>query len=185
METWDVSFQRPLCVFPDVVDRYVLPACLRQKLTDFTAAIFSDSWRLTFVHWEFFAIIQIGAFTSCLLTLVLGVLCRVFCFGRGLPQYLNPPTNDTVHDFNPTPDVQWDAEKVEFPSFHDTIPQFTKPLPAILPSNDPGIRPNSFHTATVECDDNSSILSTEAPAHGVQQSHGTIMDSQWVGESRQ
>ena len=98
-----------------------LPACLRQKLTDFTAAIFSDSWRLTFVHWRFFAIIQIGAFTSCLLTLVLGVLCRVFCFGRGLPQYLNPPTDDIVHDFNPTPDVQWDAEKVEFPSFHDAI----------------------------------------------------------------
>ena len=103
-----------------------------RKLTKFAADMFSDSWRLTFMQWPFFSIIQVGAFTSCLLTLILGILCRIFCFGRGLPHYLDPATDDKLDDFKPAPDVQLDAEKVEFPGSRGVIPQFTRPLTQYL-----------------------------------------------------
>lgn len=124
METRDASVQLPLCILSVVMARYVFSVYFGRKLTDFPALIYSDSWRLTFMHWRFFSFIQVGAFTSCLLTFVLGILCRVFCFGRGLLQYLNPP-DDTVHGF--TPNGQWDAEKVDFQVSQDANSQFTKP----------------------------------------------------------
>jgi hypothetical protein len=120
-----------------------LSACSGWKLTDFTVVLFSDSWRLTFMHWRFFSIIQVGAFTSCLLTFLLGILCRIFCFGRGLPQYLNPPSDDRAHDFKPAPDVQWDAEKVQFPDSRDTIPQFTKPPQHVLSKSPSALLPSN------------------------------------------
>jgi len=124
-----------------------LPACFSRKLIGFTAVIFSGSWRLTFLNWRFFSIIQVGAFASCLLTLVFGLLCRIFCFERGLPHYLNRPTDATVG-------AQWDTdtEKVEFPDFRDAMPQFIKPPPAILPpyESDSRTRHNPFHAAPVE-----------------------------------
>jgi hypothetical protein len=106
-------------------------AYFRRGLTDLTAVLSSSSWRLTFMQWRFFSFIQVGAFTSCLLTFALGILCRVFCFGRGLPQFLNSPTDDTVHDDKRAPGVQWDVENVDFPGSQDAKPQFTKPPPAI------------------------------------------------------
>lgn len=98
---------------------------------------------------RFFSIIQVGAFMSCLLTLVLGILCRIFCFGRGLPQYLNPPSSDdseSTHDFKPTPDVQWDAEKIAFPSENEEIPQLKKPLPQLAPRPSSAVLPSANST---------------------------------------
>ena len=103
-----------------------LPVCFTRRLIGFTAVILSSTWRLTFLNWRFFSIIQVVAFASCLLTFVFGILCRVFCFKEQLPQYPNP-TDATVHDFKCAPHVQSDTEKVAFPGLRGPILQFTKP----------------------------------------------------------
>jgi len=154
-------------------------------LASWIAILFSDSWRLTFLDWRFFSIIQVGAFASCLLTLILGIICRVYCFGRGLPEYLNP-IDDAVHDFRPNPDVQWDSEKVGFPDSRDDLPHFanpfpSKPPPAILTPSEASFVAGSpsdlFDTAAVERDYSFSTLYagyTKSPAQGVQRGNGTI-----------
>ncbi|KAG8802811.1 hypothetical protein FRC16_008627 [Serendipita sp. 398] len=76
----------------------------------------SLSWRLTYQYWPFFAVIETISLIFIAVSLVVGILARIFCFGKGLPQYLRPIDHVDNDDLNAAPDVIEGFEPVNFPS---------------------------------------------------------------------
>ncbi|KAH8120511.1 hypothetical protein DFH11DRAFT_1757718 [Phellopilus nigrolimitatus] len=86
----------------------------------------SPSFRWTFVLWRFFSLITSASVFLTLITVVLGLMCRVN-FGKGLPRYLNAeePLSD---DFIPAVSKKQryeDEEKIEFPSGRAALPSYS------------------------------------------------------------
>lgn len=77
---------------------------------------FSLSWRLTFTHRPFFAAMQVASLVFIVTTFIIGILARIFCFGRGLPQYWHPIEESDSDDLHAAPDVVEGFEPVSFPS---------------------------------------------------------------------
>ncbi|KAL5534527.1 hypothetical protein ACEPAG_990 [Sanghuangporus baumii] len=90
------------------------------------AAMFTSStFRWTFVLWRFFTLMTVASVALTLLTLVIGILCRIN-FGKGLPRYLNAeePLPDNFEPVTPQGQV-YDDEKVEFPSGRAALPTYS------------------------------------------------------------
>jgi hypothetical protein len=51
-------------------------------------------------------------------TFVLAIICRIYCFGHGLSQYLQYQVDDVSGDLNPAPDVMRGLDQIQFPSLH-------------------------------------------------------------------
>lgn len=51
-------------------------------------------------------------------TFIVAVLCRIYCFGHGLSQYLQYQVDDVSSDLNPAPDVIQGFDQIHFPSLH-------------------------------------------------------------------
>lgn len=94
----------------------------------------APSFRWTFVEWFFFGLMTCASVALAIITLFLGVVCRLN-FGKGLSRYLNAQQPLPGDDFEPAyppsdassftyTDDKWgsDEEKVEFPSYHTSIP---------------------------------------------------------------
>ncbi|KIM28836.1 hypothetical protein M408DRAFT_134031 [Serendipita vermifera MAFF 305830] len=77
---------------------------------------FSQSWRLTYIHWTFFSSMQTCAIILTVATFIAAVLCRIYCFGHGLSQYLQYQVDDVSGDLNPAPDVIHGFDRIDFPS---------------------------------------------------------------------
>ncbi|KAG8754554.1 hypothetical protein FRC14_004960 [Serendipita sp. 396] len=67
-------------------------------------------------YWPFFAVIETISLIFIAVSLVVGILARIFCFGKGLPQYLRPIDHVDNDDLNAAPDVIEGFEPVNFPS---------------------------------------------------------------------
>jgi len=88
----------------------------------------APTFRWTFVQWRFFSIMASASVFLILISLLLGVVCRIN-FGKGLSRYLNdeeliPDDNDTFAPQFFEKD-SYDVEKVDYPSNLDAIPTFS------------------------------------------------------------
>jgi len=86
----------------------------------------SSTFRWTFVNWRFFSVIVSASLFLTLITLIVGLVCRIN-FGKGLPRYLNAqePLDDENTPPAYTPYSFSDPEKVEFPTARGGIPTFS------------------------------------------------------------
>ena len=51
-------------------------------------------------------------------TFVLAIICRIYCFGHGLSQYLQYQMDEASGDLNPAPDVIRGLDQIQFPSLY-------------------------------------------------------------------
>ncbi|KAH9835844.1 uncharacterized protein C8Q71DRAFT_763703 [Rhodofomes roseus] len=112
----------------------------------FAAATF----RWTFVQWRFFSIMASASVLLAVVTLVLGIICRVN-FGKGLPRYLNAeePLSDG-DDFLPTAvetKAGKDVEKVEFPSTNTLVPTYMGSYPDQVEPSARAMGPRFFNSS--------------------------------------
>lgn len=86
----------------------------------------APTFRWTFLQWRFFSIMASVSVLLALVTLFLGIVCRVN-FGKGLPRYLNAQEPLPDDDFLPTvvdSKLGEDVEKAAFPSNDLPIPTY-------------------------------------------------------------
>ncbi|KAF9821816.1 hypothetical protein IEO21_00246 [Rhodonia placenta] len=86
----------------------------------------APTFRWTFLQWRFFSIMASVSVLLALVTLSLGIVCRVN-FGKGLPRYLNAQEPLPDDDFLPTvvdSKLGEDVEKAAFPSNDLPIPTY-------------------------------------------------------------
>jgi len=106
-------------------------------LVEWASEFLSDSWRLTFLTWDFFAIMSVVAAALTLAVTVLGVVCFLH-FGEGLSNYLKPDEPLVGEDFQPVTvphDVETASrsstsslgEKVAFPD-SGSVPTYQMPF---------------------------------------------------------
>ncbi|EJD04260.1 uncharacterized protein FOMMEDRAFT_133567 [Fomitiporia mediterranea MF3/22] len=90
------------------------------------AMFISPTFRWTIKLWQFFMLMTLASVILTLLTLVLGILCRIN-FGKGLPRYLNAeePLPDNFEPVVAKGQMYDDEEKVEFPSGRAALPTFS------------------------------------------------------------
>jgi len=105
----------------------------------------SDTWRLTFLTWQFFAIMAVVAAVLTIAVTILGIIC-FRNFGEGLSNYLKPEEPREGEGFvrmNPDLDLETSSrastdtmeEKIAFPEMN-SIPAYTltyakKPAPTM------------------------------------------------------
>jgi len=82
----------------------------------------STTFRWTFTTWTFFSIMATTSVSLTLLSVILGVLCRLN-FGKGLARYLNAQQPLGDEDFAPEY-YGSDSEKVPFPTSEKPLPTY-------------------------------------------------------------
>jgi len=112
-------------------------------LAEWASAFISDAWRLTFLTWQFFALMAIVAAALTVAVTVLGIIC-FRNFGEGLSNYLKPDDPlDGVGFERMDPDVEVTSrtssetfeEKVAFPEM-GVLPAYSLPqmVAPVLPA---------------------------------------------------
>ncbi|KZT06306.1 uncharacterized protein LAESUDRAFT_737029 [Laetiporus sulphureus 93-53] len=95
-------------------------------LAAWASMFIAPTFRWTFTQWRFFSVMASASLVISLVTLILGVCCRVN-FGKGLPRYLNAQEPISDDDFLPTAvetKGSEDVEKAHFPSDGLPIPTY-------------------------------------------------------------
>ncbi|KAI8995420.1 hypothetical protein BD414DRAFT_534588 [Trametes punicea] len=118
LSTGWISVRRELRI-PMLVFLSVAGVVLAGWASMFIAATF----RWTYVTWRFFSLMTTAAVLLTLITLILGIICRVN-FGKGLRRYLNAQEELPDDDYR-SPGGKSDSEKVAFPSTDLPIPTFS------------------------------------------------------------
>ncbi|KAJ3559602.1 hypothetical protein NM688_g244 [Phlebia brevispora] len=96
-------------------------------LVGWSAMFLAPTFRWTFVTWRFFSVMATASVLLTLLTLVMGICCRLN-FGKGLTRYLQGQEELPDSDFVPATlpyDEKFADEKVDFPSFDTPVPTFS------------------------------------------------------------
>lgn len=100
-------------------------------LAGWGAMFAAPTFRWTFVQWRFFSVMASASVFLTLVSLILGIVCRVN-FGKGLSRYLNDeePIPDDHHGFAPQFSSEYydkdaqDIEKVDYPNL-SPVPTFS------------------------------------------------------------